>query len=73
LKSIGKAGKAVTKQIGKTLTSIGESSDQRGLQKLNKAQHGQFLDRHGQKVLDINNEVIGSPDESGKYLIRSLD
>jgi hypothetical protein len=30
LKTIGKAGRAVTMQIGKTLTSIGESPDLRG-------------------------------------------
>jgi hypothetical protein len=41
-KSIGKAGKAVTKQLGKTLTSIGESPDQRGHQKLLQAQTPQF-------------------------------
>lgn len=71
LKSIGKAGKAVTKQIGKTLTAIGESSDQRGLHKLNKAQHGNFLDRQEQKVGEINNEVIGL-ENPGKFL-RSFD
>ena len=37
LKSIGKAGKAVTKQLGKTLTSLGESPDKRGLQKIQQA------------------------------------
>lgn len=42
LKSIGKAGKAVTKQLGKTLTSIAESPDQRGHQKLFLAQNPQL-------------------------------
>ena len=35
LKSIGKAGKAVTRQLGKTLTSIGESPDKRVEHKAN--------------------------------------
>jgi hypothetical protein len=33
LKSIGKAGKAVTKQLGKTITSLGDSPDKRITQK----------------------------------------
>jgi hypothetical protein len=50
VKSIGKAGKAVTKRIGKTLTSIGESSDQRGLKRIVKAQNPgrQSLHQNGQ-------------------------
>ena len=32
-----KAGKAVTKQLGKTLTSLGESPDKRGLQMVQQA------------------------------------
>jgi hypothetical protein len=43
LKSIGKAGKAVTKQLGKTLTKIGESPDKRGHEKLFLVQNPQFL------------------------------
>jgi hypothetical protein len=39
LKSIGKAGMAVTKRLGKTLTTIGESSDTRGLKRIFKAQN----------------------------------
>jgi hypothetical protein len=39
--SIGKAGKAVTKQIGKTLTSLGESPDKRGHQRINLANNPQ--------------------------------
>lgn len=37
LKSIGKAGKAVTRQLGKTLTAIGESPEKRAQQKLDTA------------------------------------
>jgi hypothetical protein len=37
LLSIGKAGKAVTKQLGKTLTSLGESPDKRVLQKVQQS------------------------------------
>jgi hypothetical protein len=42
LKSIGKAGKAVTKKIGKTLSSIGESPDRRGLKRIFMAQNPQM-------------------------------
>lgn len=42
LKSIGKAGKAVTKKIGKTLISIGESPDRRGLKRMFMAQNPQM-------------------------------
>jgi len=41
LKTIGKASKAVTKQLGKTLTKIGESPDKRGLEKLLAVQNPQ--------------------------------
>lgn len=43
LKSIGKAGKAVTKQVGKALTKIGESPDKRGHEKMFLVQNPQFL------------------------------
>ena len=39
LKSIGKAGMAVTKRLGRTLTTIGESSDTRGLKRIFNAQN----------------------------------
>lgn len=39
LKSISKAGKAVTKRLGKTLNTIGESSDTRGLKRIFNAQN----------------------------------
>jgi hypothetical protein len=46
LKQIGKAGKAVTKQVGKqvgkALTKIGESPDKRGHEKLFLIQNPQF-------------------------------
>jgi len=43
LKTIGKAGKAVTKQLGKTLTAIGDSPDKRGLNKMQLAQNPRLL------------------------------
>jgi hypothetical protein len=49
LKSIGKAGKAVTKHLGKTLTSIVESPDQRGHQKVFLAQNPQLQSLKPQK------------------------
>jgi hypothetical protein len=51
LKTIGKAGKAVTHKIGKTLTKIGESPDKRGHERLFFLQNPQFLsrDRPGQQ------------------------
>lgn len=39
LKSIGKAGKAVTRQLGKTLTAISESPDKRAQEKLAHVQN----------------------------------
>jgi hypothetical protein len=42
LMSIGKAGKAMTKQLGKTLTSLGDSPDKRGHQRLFLANNPQF-------------------------------
>jgi hypothetical protein len=45
LKSIGKAGKAVTKQLGKTLTKIGDSPDKRGHEKLFLVQNPQFFSK----------------------------
>ena len=53
LKSIGKAGKAVTKQLGKTLTSIGESPNVRGQQRVNLAQNPQFISRKQKKETNI--------------------
>lgn len=43
MKSIGKASKAVTKQLGKTLIKIGDSPDKRGHEKLFLVQNPQFL------------------------------
>jgi hypothetical protein len=54
--SIGKAGKAMTKQIGKTLTSLGESPDKRGHQRMflaNNPQVNALLGDHkpkGQRI-----------------------
>lgn len=49
MKSIGKAGKAVTKQLGKTLTKIGDSPDKRGHEKLFLVQNPQFLPNRGRR------------------------
>jgi len=65
LKTIGKAGKAVTKQVGKALTKIGESPDKRGLDKLLSAQnpraqspgqkdHGQRLPKQAKTDLGLD-------------------
>lgn len=43
LKTIGKAGKAVTKHLGKTLTSLGESPDKRGQQRFNVAKNSREI------------------------------
>lgn len=43
MRSIGKAGKAVTKQVGKALTKISESPDKRGQDKAFLVQNPQFL------------------------------
>jgi hypothetical protein len=57
----------VTKQIGKTLTSIGESPDQRGLQKVNKAQNPQFSARKVKKAHEMKNDDRAGPiADSGK-------
>ena len=65
LKTIGKAGIAVTKQIGKTLSALGESPDQRGHQKLKKVQY----EVHGQSKQEMTNlktdEIPGI--EAGMY------
>jgi len=57
LKSIGKAGKAVTKQLGKTLTSIAESPDQRGLQKVINAQNPQLRTAKSKKEIAHSHEA----------------
>jgi hypothetical protein len=68
LKSIGKAGKAVTKQISKTLSAIGESPDQRGLQKINRAQNPQYTARKDKKIWEVKAEgVIGPGGPSGEF------
>lgn len=45
LKSIGRAGKAVKKQIGKTLISIGDTPDRRGHNKLVVVRNPQLFDK----------------------------
>ncbi|GKY92544.1 hypothetical protein MPSEU_000224700 [Mayamaea pseudoterrestris] len=60
LKSIGKAGKAVTKQLGKTLTKIGDSPDKRGHEKLFLVQNPQFATKNKEK--DLNNRIDGKSD-----------
>ena len=45
LKSIGKAGKAVTKQLGRTLVKISDSPDKRGHEKLFLVQNPQLFAR----------------------------
>lgn len=69
LKSIGKAGKAVSKQIGKTLTAIGESPDQRGLQKVSKAQNPRYSSLVRRQNRDVKkDEGIFVPGaDSGKF------
>jgi hypothetical protein len=57
LKSIGKAGKAVTKQLGKTLTSMGESPDHRGYQKVFLAQNPQLQSLKSKKERAIKVEA----------------
>ena len=54
LKSISKAGKAVTKQLGKTLTSLGESPDKRGLQKIQQARDTGSVVTKAQSVVTSN-------------------
>ena len=55
LKSIGKAGKAVTKQLGKTLTSLGESPDKLGLQKVQQSRdNNSVVTRAAQSVVTSN-------------------
>lgn len=55
LKSIGKAGKAVTKQLGKTLTSLGESPDKRGLPKVQQARDsGSVVTKAAHSVVTSN-------------------
>jgi hypothetical protein len=70
LKSIGKAGKAVTKQLGKTLTSMGESPDKRGHDKVFLTQHPNLLPMPRKKRPD-RLRTEGKTDlgmESGKSL-----
>jgi hypothetical protein len=57
LKSIGKAGKAVTKQISKTLSAIGESPDQRGLSKINRAQNPKYKLRDNARNLEVKSDA----------------
>lgn len=45
LKTLGKAGKAVTKQLGKTLHSLGDSPDRRGQDLLLQAQNPRSADK----------------------------
>ncbi|GAX12581.1 hypothetical protein FisN_13Lh037 [Fistulifera solaris] len=61
LKSIGKAGKAVTKQIGKTLTSIGDSPDKRAQNKIFKAQNPHLKERTSSKQKRVR---IGNTNDS---------
>uniref|UniRef100_A0A7S2Y632 C2 domain-containing protein n=1 Tax=Entomoneis paludosa TaxID=265537 RepID=A0A7S2Y632_9STRA len=49
LRSIGKAGKAVTMQLGKTLTALGESPDKRGHDRLYLAQNKENQPIHDKK------------------------
>lgn len=80
LKSIGKAGKAVTKQLGRTLTKIGESPDKRGHERMFLVQNPQFLSKGRQGLeqvvanaaktdLGLNN---GKPGNS-RFLLLPLD
>jgi hypothetical protein len=68
--SIGKAGKAVTKQLGKTLTSMGDSPNKRGHNKVLLAQKPQLLDmprNRRQSTFPTENKTdLGM--ESGKNL-----
>ena len=49
LKSIGKAGKAVTRQLGKTLTAMGESPNKRGQTKMALARNPHLLLTNSEK------------------------
>jgi hypothetical protein len=70
LKSIGKAGKAVTKQLGKTLTSLGDSPDRRGQGLMQVAQNPQLFGRDRREKAR-RTQVKGKVDlglDTGTYL-----
>ena len=56
LKSIGKAGKAVTKQLGKTLTSLSETPDKRSQMRMQqpKKDVASVISRSAQSVVESN-------------------
>lgn len=67
LKSIGKAGKLVRRQIGKTLTSIGETADQRGLNKVHRVS---MFTGKAAKEPDIKADgITGFESDQGKICI----
>ena len=65
LRSLGKAGKAATKQLGKALTSLGETPDKRGQQLLYTAKAkqngliGTRERRRGQNARKATNVATG--------------
>jgi hypothetical protein len=67
LKSIGKAGKAVGKQLGKTLTKIGDSPDKRGFNKLKLAQNPQLQSAKDQRPVQRARVGLGL-DSSGTFV-----
>lgn len=65
LKTIGKAGKAVTKSLGRTLTSIGESSDTRGLKRIFRAQNQRRPSPNDNNIATHNEMKIKTSAEGG--------
>lgn len=68
MKSIGKAGKAVTKQIGKTLTAIGESPDKRAHNKIFKAKNPNLVKNATSQQRKVRFETVDDANE-GKYAV----
>lgn len=69
MKSFGKASKAVTKQLGKTLTSLGESPDKRGIQKIQQG-------RDAASVISRGVQTTAGPArlglDKGRHLLRVI-
>jgi len=69
LKSIGRAGKAVTKQLGKTLTSMSDTPDKRGLKKMVTAQNPQFVPKTMERDRKVRIQAKSDLDlDTGKSL-----
>ncbi|KAL7570167.1 hypothetical protein ACA910_020005 [Epithemia clementina (nom. ined.)] len=73
LRSLGKAGKAATKQLGKALTSLGDTPDKRGQQLLYKAKDKQNSPvgnrekrKNGRKKRNVATGDSGFEDVDGK-------